>query len=266
VCSGCDGAGFYLEKVPYGHPNFAKPLPCHCTLSQRRTRSEAQALARLGDELGALADRTFASFDLDRPLKPLYELHGVYYADLARVPMKERGDATTYSIEMQAAALATARDQAESYAARWHGWLILYGNYGAGKSHLAAAIAHVALDQELIVRYRSLPGLFDALKAGFDDGTTDQIFDDLIASDLLILDDLFDSDIRASDWRRSRLFRLLNERESKPTVITSNRRIDDLAPASDVDAGRLFSRIAGDARSIWLPISDIRRLRKERAA
>lgn len=255
-----------MERVPYGHPNFAKPLPCSCTQAMRRTRSEAQALARLGDELGSLADRTFASFDLDRPLRPLYELHGVYYADLRNVAMTDRAGVATYSEPMQAAALATARAAAESYTRAWRGWLVLYGNYGAGKSHLAAAIAHVAIEHGMRVRYRSLPGLFDALKAGFEDGSSDAIFDDLLASDLLILDDLFDSDIRASDWRRSRLFRLLNERETKPTVITSNRRIDDLAPLSDVDAQRLFSRIAGNARSIWLPIFDIRRLKKERVA
>lgn len=266
TCPDCNGAGFYLEAVRYGHPNFGKLLPCGCTLDQRRAQSEAAALVRLGDELHGLSDKTFTTFDLDRPLKPLYELHGVYYADLKRVPMEQRAEAKTYSVATQAAALAMALDRAESYTRHWRGWLVLHGAYGAGKSHLAAAIAHTAIEAGMATRYRSLPGLFDALKAGFDDDTSAAIFDDVIGCDLLILDDLLDADIRQSDWRRSRLFRLFNERETRPTVITSNRRMDDLVPASDVDAGRLLSRVAGNASQIWLPISDYRRLKKERAA
>jgi DNA replication protein DnaC len=265
TCPHCDGAGYYVEAVPYGHPNFAKPLPCVCKLGERRTRSETQALARLGDELGSLVDKTFDSFDLDRPLAPLYEKDGLYYHNLARVPMADRPQAKQISVEVQAAALLKACDAAESYARHYHGWLVLHGAYGAGKSHLAAAIAHYGIAAGMSTRYRSLPGLFDALKAGFENDTSAAIFEDVISCDLLILDDLFDSDMQ-TDWRKSRLFRLFNERETRPTVITSNRRMDDLVPASDVDAGRLLSRIAGNATQVWLPISDYRRLRKERVA
>jgi len=264
-CPACDGAGWYVEAVPYGHPNFGKPLPCSCTLSTRRAAADAQALSRLGDELGSLSDKTFSSFDLLRPLIPLYEKNGVYYHDLARVPMPERKGINVISIEAQQSALHAAYAAAECYAQQWGGWLVLYGAYGAGKSHLAAAVAHAGVGLGLRTRYRSLPGLFDALKAGFDNGTSEPIFEDVISSDLLILDDLFDSDL-VNEWRKSRLFRLFNEREQKATIITSNRRMDDLVPASDVDAGRLLSRIAGNAQQIWLPISDYRRLKKERAA
>ena len=165
LCPHCDGAGFYLEAVPFGHPHFGKLMPCSCTLATRRTRSEAQALARLGDELGTLSDKTFATFDLARPLTPLYERGGVYYHNLARLPMEDRAGVTTISVEQQAAALLAALDAAERYARHWRGWLILHGAYGAGKSHLAAAIAHAAIACGMTTRYRSLPGLFDALKA-----------------------------------------------------------------------------------------------------
>jgi DNA replication protein DnaC len=265
TCPHCDGAGFYVEAVPYGHPNFGKPLPCTCKLSERRARSESQALKRLGDELGSMVDKTFASFDLDRDLAPLYEKDGLYYHNLARVPMADRAQAQLISVEVQSAALAKACDAAESYTRHWRGWLVLHGAYGAGKSHLAAAIAHCGIAAGMSTRYRSLPGLFDALKAGFENDTSSAIFEDVISCDLLILDDLFDSDMQ-TDWRKSRLFRLFNEREHRPTVITSNRRMDDLVPASDVDAGRLLSRVAGNATQVWLPISDYRRLRKERVA
>lgn len=248
--------------MPYGHPNFGKLITCLCTQAQRRSRSDQLALARLRDELSALADRTFESFDLDRPLAPLLTADGAYYPEISRVPTEQRGRVKTIGDAPQRAALVKALDAARTYARTWSGWLVLHGAYGAGKSHLAAAIAHAAVALGMSTRYRSMPGLFDALKRGFDDGTSDAIFEDLIACDVLILDDLLDVDIRASDWRRSRLFRLLNERETKALVITSNQRIDDLAPAGDIDAGRLFSRIAGNATHVWFPVSDYRRLKR----
>lgn len=260
-CQWCSGAGWYLEARPYGHPNFGKPMRCQCGQQADKQRLNRLALERLGNELGALADRTFATFDLDRELGDLLELGGAYYPSRDRIPpaeLKAHGQPKSISPAAQRSALHKAYLQAQDYAAQLRGWLVLYGAYGSGKSHLAAAIGHVAAERGLAVRYRSLPALFDVLMRGFKDDSSDAIFDDLLGCDLLILDDLFDSDIRASDWRRSRLFRMFNERETRPIVITSNRRFDDLAPASDVDFGRLCSRMSGQASQVWMPISDAR--------
>lgn len=255
----CDGCGWYKLAVPFGHPEFGKLQRCACG----QTADSGRAAARLGDELGDLAHCTFVSFDLSRPLTPIYQFDRRYYRDLSRIPMEKRASPMTQMISesVQEGALHTAYADCQDYAARPAGWLCLHGAYGAGKSHLAAAIAHTLVSKGWAVRYRSVPGMLDAIKAGFKDNTSDQVFDDLLGCDLLILDDLGAQHL--SGWSYERLFRLLNERTDCPTIITMNAHPDDLADPSDIDAMRLTDRIAQAARKVWLPISSYRRIGKE---
>ena len=81
----------------------------------------------------------------------------------------------------------------------------------------------------------------------------------MIGCDLLVLDDLGAEHL--TGWARERLFRILNERQARPTVLTSNLHPDDLAPPDDLEFLRLVSRIVGNSRIVWLPVSDFRRLR-----
>src|ERR1044072_1437117 len=68
VCAGCGGAGFFLLRVPHGHPEFGKPKPCECQAG-KPLPGQVAMLARLRDELGQLADCTFDTFNLDRRLE-----------------------------------------------------------------------------------------------------------------------------------------------------------------------------------------------------
>lgn len=254
---GCDGCGWYTLPVSFGHADFGRLMRCACG----QTIDTARAAARLGDELGELADKTFNTFDRSRPLVPIYQLDGRYYRDLARVPFERRVEAKVISVPVQETALHTAYADCRAYADRPSGWLCLHGAYGGGKSHLAAAIANALVAMRWSVRYRSVPGMLDAIKAGFKDQTSDDVFDDLLAADLLILDDLGAQHL--SGWSYERLFRLLNERTDRSTIITMNAHPDDLADSGDIDAMRLTDRIAQAARKVWLPISSYRRLGRE---
>lgn len=245
--------------VPFGHADFGQLIRCACG----RTLDTARAAARLGDELGDLAHCTFDTFDLARPLTPIYQFDRRYHRDLSRIPFERRHEAALLSAAVQAGALAAAYNACQSYAAMPSGWLCLHGAYGSGKSHLAAAVANTLVGRSWSVRYRSVPGMLDAIKAGFSDQTSDAIFDDLLSVDLLVLDDLGAQ--RLSGWGNERLFRLMNERLHRPTIITTNAHPDDLADASDMDAQRLADRIAQAARKVWLPISSYRRIGKEAA-
>lgn len=257
---GCDGSGYYLLAVPYGHAEFGKLQRCSCG----RTIDSSKAARRLGDELGGLAHCTFTTFATDRPLAPIYQLDGRYHQNLSRVPFERRSEATVISVPVQETCLHNAYADARAYADRAQGWLCFHGAYGAGKSHLAAAIAHVCVADDWAVRYRSVPGLLDAIKEGFKDGSADAVFNDVLGADLLILDDLGAQHL--TGWSYERLFRLLNERQDRPTIITTNVHPDDLADGRDVDAARLADRIAGSARKIWMPISSYRRAVREVSA
>lgn len=237
ACERCGGAGYYKEAVPFWHPHFAKLFPCACTIAFWGKR----AVARLGDELGSLADKTFANFDLDRD-----------------IPKDVAWKTRAVPIAAQRGALIKATELCQSYADAPRSWLYLYGTVGSGKSHLAAAIGNVRASRNEQVRYRSAPGLIDALKAGFENHTSDAILDDLLRCDLLIIDDLGAEN--STPWTRERFFRLLNERQGKPTILTSNRDVDDLGLDEDVDAARIADRIAQQAARVLLPVYSYRRL------
>jgi DNA replication protein DnaC len=243
VCPDCAGAGYYTLAVPIGHPDFGKLIPCACRIRAREQRAQEQAahhtqalLAELARTLGRLAHARFDTFDLQRSLDDLV------------------WGGATFPVDVQRQALAQALEDAQRYAAQPAGWLYLCGPCGAGKSHLAAAIAnHLAMGGQGVT-YASVPDLLRFVRRGFGERTADERLDALLAIDVLILDDLGAEHLTA--WAQEQLFVLLNARylAERATVLTSNDRPEAL-PA------RLQSRIAEQAQMIWMPISDYRQLK-----
>jgi DNA replication protein DnaC len=112
------------------------------------------------------------------------------------------------------------------FAEQPHGWLVLTGSHGCGKTHLAAAIAsdfvaRTARD----VMFVTAPDLLDHLRAAYSPQaatTFDRRFDEVKRAPLLVLDDLGTES--ATPWAREKLFQLLSYRYNAllPTVITSS--------------------------------------------
>lgn len=244
MCEQCDDLGYYLLRVSHNDANFGKLQKCTCAAYHRQI---AGVTARLQDELGALSDRTFDSFDLDRPLAPTVWC----------------GEAV--GVKAQKTALEAAHRRAKAWAESPRGWLYLHGAFGAGKSHLAAAIANAQIGTGRRARFLTVGKLLDTLTMTIRDGTTDRLLGDLLDCDLLVLDEISTAHLAeaASDWRFGRLERIVNERLGKPTVLTSNVAPDDLASPGDIRAERIIDRICGASQIIWMPISSYRRLGKE---
>lgn len=243
MCLECAGTGYYKLAVPFDHPDFGKLFPCACLIRAREQRDRERAsrqaqtsLSELRSTLGRLAHARFETFDLNRPL----------------IELLWSGE--RFPIDLQRQALARALDDAQRYAAQPQGWLYLCGPCGAGKSHLAAAIANVLAARGQSVTYASAPDLLRFVRCGFGDGGADERLDALMAIDVLILDDLGAEYLTA--WASEQLFVLLNARylADRATVLTSNDR-PEVLPV------RLQSRIAEQAQVIWMPISDYRQLR-----
>jgi DNA replication protein DnaC len=122
-----------------------------------------------------------------------------------------------------ARALKYGFEAAQGFAQNPQGWLVITGFYGAGKTHLAAAIAnHRAAigDPPLFV---VVPDLLDHLRATFSphsQSTFDRRFEEIRTARLLILDDLGTQSM--TPWVREKLYQLFNYRSSAelPTVIT----------------------------------------------
>ena len=204
-CQLCGGAGYYKESVPYGHPRFGVLIPCRWKLVEREHRKAHELLEM--SNLSAFQDKTFETFDP--------EVRGVM----------------------------RAYRRAMEFARRPEGWLVLFGNYGVGKTHLASAIANELLKQNYRVLFAVVPDLLDHLRATFGPHSEieyDQRFEMIRDAAVLILDDLGTEN--TTQWAREKLFQIVNHRYNGrlPTVFTSNRRPEEIEP-------RVFSRMSDRA-------------------
>jgi DNA replication protein DnaC len=144
--------------------------------------------------------------------------------------------------------LANAAAEAARFAERPLGWLVLVGDVGRGKTHLAAAIKNHLDDSAVFI---TAPSLLDHLRATYaptSQVTYDRAFDRFLNAPVLVLDDY--GTHSSKPWAEEKLFQLINHRFNArlPTVITTNIAFDQprrLAPASQQEV-RIFSRILDD--------------------
>ena len=209
----CNGLGYLRPDLPTTHPDFGKLIPCTCQAAAIAAR-RAHSLNALGT-LALYTRHTFATFQANRP-------------DL---PPDERRR------------LIHALDRARAYADDPRGWLLLFGNHGSGKTHLAAAIANhrVTVVQQPALLL-TVADLLDHLRATYSPSSTvtyDARFDVIRAAPILVLDDL--GAHSATTWAQEKLHQLLDHRYvgQLPTVITTALTLDELEKYDP----RLFTRI-----------------------
>lgn len=134
---------------------------------------------------------------------------------------------------------------AQDYAAHPQGFIVFTGEYGSGKTHLAASIANAIAQRGNPVQFVIVPDLLDHLRAAFAPGSAtsyDQRFEETRTAPFLVLDDLGTEN--ATPWSREKLFQIIDYRylSRLPTIITIHReaqidpriqtRIFDLARSS----------------------------------
>jgi DNA replication protein DnaC len=213
--------------VPPGDPNFNRVVPCRCT--EAVLAAEHARGLRSVSNLGALARMTFDEFLPD----------GVGMPEAIRRALRE------------------AYEMCQAYARDPHGWLVLLGGYGAGKTHLAAAIANYRVALGHPVLFVVVPDLLDYLRATFSpnsDTGLDERMETIREIPLLILDDL--GAHNSTPWAQEKMFQILNHRYNSrlPTVITTNQRLEELDPRiasrlADLDLSQRFEIPAPDFRS-----------------
>ena len=139
---------------------------------------------------------------------------------------------------------------ARAYAEDPRDWLMLFGKYGAGKTHLAAAIANHRVELGYPALFVVVPDLLDHLRATFSPDSKssyDQRFDEVRTAPLLVLDDLGTES--ATPWAREKLYQIINHRyvARLPTIVTS------ALPPDQLDE-RIRSRILDETRCSVIPI------------
>ena len=195
--------------VPVGHPEFGRLQPCDC----RRRDISQQVLDRLYalSNLNELRRLTFDSFQ-----------------PRGRVGLAPR----------QADSLEHAYNQSQRFAQSPHGWLVLQGGFGCGKTHLAAAIANFTVELGVPTLFLTVPDLLDALRFTYDDpnSTFEARFEQIRNAGLLVLDDFGTQN--ATAWAQEKLFQIINYRciNRLPTVVTTNLALDQIE-------GRIRSRL-----------------------
>jgi len=103
---------------------------------------------------------------------------------------------------------------------------LFLGPPGTGKSHLAQAIGHAAIQQGYRVRYTEAHGLLDELAEASVEGTRREKMTELATVPLLIIDDLGMRKLPAT--AAEDLLELVMRRyERVSTLLTSNRPVDD---------------------------------------
>lgn len=122
-------------------------------------------------------------------------------------------------------------EQFPSHAQRGRS-LMLLGNVGTGKTHLATAIGnHVIREFGLTALYVTAGSVIRHVKASFDKDTSHnevQAYQLFAAPDLLILDEVGVQN--ATEFERAVMFELVNSRYEamKPMIVISNRSREDL--------------------------------------
>jgi DNA replication protein DnaC len=112
-------------------------------------------------------------------------------------------------------------------------WLVFTGDYGCGKTHLAAAIANYLEEYRRPVLFIVVPDLLDHLRAAFGPQSSvsyDKRFEEIRTASFLVLDDLGTES--ATPWAKEKLYQLINYRyvARLSTVITTSWAIEELDP------------------------------------
>ena len=146
-----------------------------------------------------------------------------------------------------------------------HHHILLMGPVGVGKTMLAHALGHLAVEHELTVHCESADKLFLRLKASRLDGTHEHALHRMVAVDLLIIDDFA---LRAlDDMETSDLYELVTARHrSGSMVITSNREPEEWLPmlADPLHAQALVDRFSNNAYDLVIEGESYRKRQKPR--
>lgn len=220
TCPLCGGARFVRVTADPDDPHFGQPEPCECVRAEDTQERRERLLAY--SRLGSLARMTFDTL----------------------VRRGRSADASAQARYEQAVAVAERFATPEAGGVP-EGWLVVTGDHGTGKTHLAAAIVNRVIEHGEPALFLGVADLLDHLRASYAENAEvsyDALIEQVRTAPLLVLDDL-DAFVETA-WAREKFMQIVTYRFHAllPTVFTVSR------PLTDID-DRLAARLTDPAVS-----------------
>jgi DNA replication protein DnaC len=206
-----------------------------------------------------LADPALSQvYQLEARQSSMLDCSGIMSLDLLKSMTFETFDPKRVNLPAeQRHNLEQAYKIARGFAEAPDGWLILQGENGCGKTHLAASIANYRLRNGHPVNFVVVPDFLDHLRSTFAPDskvTYDEIFERVKSTPLLILDDY--GEHSSSPWAQEKLYQLINYRYNArlPTVVTMCSSLEEVetrigSRLADPRLSLVFNIMAPDCRA-----------------
>jgi DNA replication protein DnaC len=164
-------------------------------------------------------------------------------------------EATLEGFDLAASPKLPAAQIRDLAALRWLAGgesVILYGPVGVGKSHIATALAHLAIRAGADARFTKTSRVLAHLAGGRADRTWDKRLAELTRPAVLILDDFAMRELTAA--QADDLYELVTERAGKSVIFTSNRAPADWYPLfpNPVVAESLLDRVINTSHQVFM--------------
>ena len=231
ICEGCGQEVTFFEVPLIGGPNKGK-------LIETKKGCKCEEI-KLVEETYQARERAKKAYALD-----LFEEKSLINNKLKKATLNNYNP----SDESQENALKWACDYCRMFDPQKSNNALFAGSYGLGKSHIAVGITKYLMAKGYPCIFTSVPKLFTKIKASWDKNSQhneQDLLDALEIVDFLVLDDLGAE--QASQWQLSKLFVVIDTRQGKPTIYTTNHNNESLAEQVGL---RNFDRLCEDVEII----------------
>lgn len=236
-CDVCGGQGEIRFDVPLSDPLFGRTRPCpaNCEAVQEAYRERFARLKKYSGLPPEYEECTFAVFD---------SLVGHMRAgkNEARKVAGLFVDAWERDYMVEAGYVYSAWETPDYTEMR--NWIVFFGDYGVGKTGMAASIVNALTAMGRASLYIRLQDAFEAIQKRYDrarqdaadefgNASAEQVLDDFKHAPVLIVDELFGDPQSVTRDRREKLENIIRFRygERLPTIFTTNFDYKQLASA-----------------------------------
>lgn len=209
VCKACGSPLFYVEcTLPDGsrHSGFVPCKGCEDNANGWETVERNKQLRK---------ERRREIFDQKSLMNPLLKQSSFADFEITDPTQQEAHDLCLYFLQEQLKPESKRNPNFKN--------VMLYGNVGRGKSHLAAATAITLSEAGKDVIFMTTGQLFRKLKSTFNkqsEHTEDSLMSMLEEAEILFLDDIGAQE--ATAWKDETMLNLLDARQGKHTFYTTN--------------------------------------------